>query len=86
MRKTKAQQADYLSRLVRRARIIQTQLDTVKPLYNERERIINALIATGADLSPYGVVLVDKFADKNTQFKCVAISRWELEVTRKGRL
>ncbi len=74
-----------LSKMLVRAEKIQLQLDQVRPLYRELDEITSALFNASlastkmrAFLEKKGVALIDNFADKNTQFKTVAIKRYEL--------
>ena len=77
-----------IGRLVKRAYAISTQIDEVLPLYKELDEITYALLnmATlkkeGA-LDKYGVAIIDKFADRNTAFRTVAIKRFELKWLRR---
>lgn len=73
-----------VKKLVKRARLIQLQLAEVKPLYGELEEITMALLQVKDKLAKHGVAIVDKFADKNTQFKTVAITRYELAIKANG--
>jgi hypothetical protein len=65
--------------MISRAQKIQLQLDQVKPLYQELDQITFALVAVKEKLASHGVVIVDNFAEKNTQFKTIGIKRYELK-------
>ena len=62
-----------------RAKKIQFQLDEVKPLYQELDQITFALLPIKDKISRFGAVIVDNFAEKNTQFKTVGMKRFELK-------
>lgn len=70
-----------IERLVERAMEISEHLSDVKLLYNELDRITIALSRVPDKLGDYGVTVIDNFADKNTQFKIAAISRFSLKWT-----
>lgn len=72
-----------LSKMVERARAITQQLDEVKPLYHELDEIVAALVAAKEGLSRYGVAIKDNFEVKNTQFKTVAMRRYDIEWIRR---
>lgn len=63
--------------LVSRAREIQEELGKLKPLHEELDQITLALSEV-PKLETYGVILKDKFSDKNTAWKATATRRFEL--------
>jgi hypothetical protein len=69
----------HLLEMLVRAQKIQRQLDEVKPLYHELDEITFALVRVKERLESHGAVIVDNFAEKNTQFKTVGIRRYELK-------
>ena len=73
-----------VSKMVERARAITRQLDEVKPLYQELDEITLALTNVRHALHPkHGIVIVDNFKERNTQFKTVGIRRFEIKWTAR---
>lgn len=65
--------------MLARAKEIQSQLDEVKPLYRELDEITFSVIRVKERVEKHGAVLIDQYADKNTQFRNVAMKRFELK-------
>lgn len=79
MKKTNKKQIEAMAK---RAAEVLAQLESMKPLYNELDKLTQDLMesgATGTDLGKLKLVLVDNFETKNTVFKTTSIKRYELK-------
>lgn len=69
-----------------RAIEIKQQLDAMKPLYDELDKITMQILESGrtiGETTKATVILVDNFEDKNCVFKPAAIRRFELKIAHK---
>lgn len=71
--------------LIHRAKEIQKELEHLKPLHEELDNITLALREL-KDVESYGVVIKDKFADRNTVWKSSGIRRFELVFNNDDRV
>lgn len=78
--------------IVNRIAAIKTQLEAVKPLYDELDELtaemgevaeVNQTLATNDGRF---VTLVDNFADKNTVFRPAAVRRFDVELMTQEEL
>lgn len=68
-----------LEQMLARAHEICQQLDSVRDLYKERDKLIAELVKNKAFLASKGVVAVDGFKGRPYVVKPCVISRWTLE-------
>lgn len=74
-------------KLLKRAVKIQTQLEAVKPLYVEMDRITEELVnlnITEGMVGRYRLYISDNFREKNTSWKSSAFRRYQVNVERKA--
>lgn len=67
--------------LAKQAAEVMEKLDSMKPLYNELDQLVNALMEAGLEPGQdhYGLTLIDNFAAKNTVFRTTSVKRYELK-------
>ena len=79
-----AEGTNDVSSLVARGIEITLELESVKELYKEQDAIIEELLETGETQFEHEgttLTLVDRFVEKNKQWKSVPFSRFTIEVT-----
>lgn len=78
---SKPQGRKALLALVNEALEIQARIENMKPLYGRLDELTSVL--ANADLTGTGVVVVDLFAKKSSNWKSVCFRRYELSVGGK---
>lgn len=71
------------TRLLKRAFKIQTQLEKVKPLYVEMDKITEELVnnnITEGMIGRYRLFISDNFSKKNTAWKSSAFRRYQVNI------
>ncbi len=71
-----------IERLLRRAKKIMSQIDSVKPLYSELDDILLTLAVKFKFRGNDKFSIQDQFKNKNTAFKTVSMSRYRLEILK----
>lgn len=75
------------NRLIKKACKIQLQLEAVKPLYVEMDRITEALVNSNiveGVVGKYRLFITDNFRQKNTAWKSSAFRRYQVNVERRA--
>lgn len=71
-----------IEELAKRAARVLAQLEDMKPLYNEMDKITEEFLKSGLDqvcVEGFTIQLVDNFHSKNTVFKTTSVKRYELK-------
>ena len=71
-----------IEKLARKAAKVMKELEGMKPLYTELDRLTAELIDLGMESVSLGknkMVLIDNFSEKNTVFRPAAVRRFELK-------
>lgn len=68
-----------IEQLAKRAAEVLAQLDEMKPLYNELDKLTDELVKLNGVGGIGDLVLIDNFLTKNTVFKTTSVKRYELK-------
>lgn len=68
-----------IEQLAKRAAQVLAQLDEMKPLYNELDKLTEQLVKLNGVGCIGDLVLIDNFSAKNTVFKTTSVKRYELK-------
>lgn len=73
-------------KLIKKAIKIQLQLESVKPLYVEMDRITEQLVNANmmeSTIGKYRIYIADNFREKNTAWKSSAFRRYQIKLENK---
>jgi hypothetical protein len=72
-----------IAKLVSQAKKVMDQLEAMKPLYSELDKITDALVEMNGAGQVEDIIIVDNFSAKNTVFKTTSVKRFELKLNKK---